>query len=156
MAEELTVSLTGKRMISVKEMKAHHADLKILGREQPREDHCRPTVRSECPTVRPCPYVSCRHNLYLDVHERSGSLIPNYPGVDVGLTESSCVLDLAETGGLTLDEVGEVLGITRERVRQIEAMALKKLRGAVVEAGISKQDVAEATRDPATTELESM
>lgn len=30
--------------------------------------------------------------------------------------------------GATLEEVGEVLGITRERVRQIEFSALRKLR----------------------------
>ena len=31
-------------------------------------------------------------------------------------------------GEYTLEEIAEILGITRERVRQIEAQALKKLR----------------------------
>ncbi len=30
----------------------------------------------------------------------------------------------------TLEEIGKLLGVTRERVRQIEAQALEKLRGA--------------------------
>jgi RNA polymerase primary sigma factor len=29
----------------------------------------------------------------------------------------------------TLEEVGQVFGVTRERIRQIEAKALEKLRG---------------------------
>jgi RNA polymerase sigma factor (sigma-70 family) len=29
---------------------------------------------------------------------------------------------------LTLEEIGQIMGVTRERVRQIEAKALKKLR----------------------------
>jgi len=33
-----------------------------------------------------------------------------------------------DVGHLKLEEIGSVLGITRERVRQIEANALKKLR----------------------------
>lgn len=40
----------------------------------------------------------------------------------------SCVLDMADKGGMTLEEVGEVMGITRERVRQIEEVALFKLK----------------------------
>ena len=30
---------------------------------------------------------------------------------------------------LTLEQVGEIMGVTRERIRQIESKALKKLRG---------------------------
>ena len=32
------------------------------------------------------------------------------------------------TGSYTLEEIAKVLGISRERVRQIEAQALKKLK----------------------------
>jgi hypothetical protein len=49
-----------------------------------------------------------------------------------------CVLDIVdERGPLTLDEVGEVFGVTRERIRQIELKALMKLkkRPQVVELG---------------------
>jgi RNA polymerase sigma factor (sigma-70 family) len=34
--------------------------------------------------------------------------------------------------GLTLGEIGEQLGVSRERIRQIEAAALKKLREIVL------------------------
>jgi DNA-directed RNA polymerase sigma subunit (sigma70/sigma32) len=40
--------------------------------------------------------------------------------------KETCVLDIADNGGLTLEEIGELVGVTRERIRQIEELALKK------------------------------
>jgi transcriptional regulator with XRE-family HTH domain len=40
-----------------------------------------------------------------------------------------CALDLADEGGLTLQEAGQALGITRERIRQIELALLQKIAG---------------------------
>jgi len=45
---------------------------------------------------------------------------------------------LDEQKSQTLEEVGQALGITRERVRQIEGEALLKLRGAIEEGEVSK------------------
>ena len=44
--------------------------------------------------------------------------------------EETCVLDIADKGRLTLQEVGDILGVTvtRERVRQLEEKALRKAR----------------------------
>jgi len=48
--------------------------------------------------------------------------------------KESCVLDVAESGEATLEEIGEILKLTRERIRQIEGTgktkggAIKKMR----------------------------
>ena len=42
--------------------------------------------------------------------------------------QPSCALDVAAEGGVTLERVGKILGITRERVRQIERNALARMR----------------------------
>jgi len=41
----------------------------------------------------------------------------------------TCSLDVADAGGATLEDVGLFLGITRERVRQLEAKLAERLRG---------------------------
>lgn len=88
----------------------------------------RPLSRSECPPYRPCPYVSCRYNLFLDVTRR-GRLRLNFPKKDIIELESSCALDVARTGPRTLEQIGRIMGgISRERVRQIEQAALNALR----------------------------
>jgi len=92
----------------------------------------RPQTRGECEGgARPCPYVGCRANTYLETAHYRRALRINYGDrapEDVPPTDS-CVLDLvdAHPNGMTLKEVALVLGCTRERVRQIEVTAMKKL-----------------------------
>lgn len=44
----------------------------------------------------------------------------------------SCSLDLADAGHHTLEEVGDLFNLSRERIRQIERKALRKVRLLVV------------------------
>jgi len=86
---------------------------------------------------RPCPYVSCKHHLYLDVMPRTGAIKLNFPDLEPWELEETCALDVAEHDHCTLLEIGQLMNLTRERVRQIEADALEKLRhnAAVVKLG---------------------
>ena len=111
--------------------------LKRLTRQEIREGieladmmgYRRPTNRSQCATgTRPCPYVACKHHLYLDVNPDTGSIKLNFPDIPVWEMENTCALDVADKGGVTLEEVGEILNLTRERIRQVEVMGLEKLR----------------------------
>jgi hypothetical protein len=47
----------------------------------------------------------------------------------------TCTLDVADRGEHTLEEIGQLLGVTRERVRQIELAALFKLRNQLPAVG---------------------
>jgi hypothetical protein len=88
----------------------------------------RPATRGECiGGERPCVFVSCRWNLYLDVSQKTGSIKLNYPHLEPDEMTESCVLDLAARGGMTLEEVGACTNMTRERVRQIENAAVAKI-----------------------------
>jgi hypothetical protein len=89
----------------------------------------RPKMRGECNQgERPCPYVSCKHHLYLDVNPDTGSIKLNFPDLEVWEMTETCSLDVADRGGITLEEVGEILNLTRERIRQVEVRGLLKLK----------------------------
>ena len=93
------------------------------------EDVDRPKVRAECQSVqRPCPFVSCEHHLYLDVNPQSGAIKLNFPHLEVWQMAETCALDVADRGGITLEEVGAILNLTRERIRQVEVRGLSKIR----------------------------
>ena len=89
----------------------------------------RPKARSECAEgQRPCPFVSCKYHLYLDVKTDTNSIKLNFPHLEVWEMEHSCALDVAEQGGLTLEDVGRIMNLTRERIRQVEVAGIDKLR----------------------------
>ncbi len=68
-----------------------------------------PATRAGCAALpRPCTCLRCRYHM------------------GYGLAES-CVLDVADRGGVTLEEIGDLFGIARERIRQVEAKAFEKI-----------------------------
>jgi hypothetical protein len=88
----------------------------------------RPRSRADCLNgPRPCMFISCKHHLYLDINPSTGSIKMNFPEREVWEMTESCALDIADRGGITLEEVGEVMNLTRERIRQLETRGLKKL-----------------------------
>jgi len=106
-------------------------ELRIGALLYPERSYWRPKNRGECANVaRPCPYVSCKHHLYIDVNPATGSIKINFPDLEVWELQHSCALDVAQGGGITLEEVGEILNLTRERIRQVEVRGLLKLKEA--------------------------
>ena len=88
-----------------------------------------PQTRAECVSgPRPCPYTTCRYNLFLDVNSGGGIRFA-HPELEPGQMPESCALDVvAREGALTLEAIGRLLGVTRERIRQIEVVALGRFR----------------------------
>jgi len=52
----------------------------------------------------------------------------NYDKAVKKMIEEGIISDEKEVKGLTLDEIGYVLGVTRERVRQLEEQAKRKIK----------------------------
>lgn len=116
--------------------------------EHPHAGHGRPATYGEClarglGAETPCPYVSCRGHLALDV-SANGNIALAWPdgdgGVDLDAMPHTCSLRAADLGGMTLDAAGEAVGVTRERSRQIEALALATLGETLRAAGVRGVD----------------
>jgi len=100
----------------------------------------------DCPRLhddhRPCIHVGCRYHLHGEVSAAGSlritaswqaALESDEPLDDCGL--ETCVLDARSDDDRSLDRIGSVFGITRERVRQIEEHALARLRAGLLVAG---------------------
>ncbi|HVY44905.1 MAG TPA: sigma factor-like helix-turn-helix DNA-binding protein, partial [Minicystis sp.] len=143
------------RTISVKRMTKR--ELEIGRMLYPETDYYKPRTRAECVDgPRPCPYVSCKHHLYLDVSARTGAIKLNFPDLEVWDMNETCALDVADRGGTTLEDVGAIMNLTRERIRQVEVKALAKLealrdmmalRDYVDEGPVGKRRLPVLTRD---------
>jgi hypothetical protein len=116
------------RTISVKRMTKRELELgRVL---YPDVDNInKPRERAHCASgERPCPFVSCKHHLFLDVSARTGAIKLNFPDLEVWEMNETCALDVADRGGTTLEEVGAIMNLTRERIRQVEVKGLAKLQ----------------------------
>ncbi|HEV8323054.1 MAG TPA: sigma factor-like helix-turn-helix DNA-binding protein [Myxococcota bacterium] len=113
------------KKLTREELRKHAAVLIELG------DYRKPRARADCENgERPCPFVTCKYHLYLDVNPATGAIKLNFPDMEVWELKESCALDVADRGGITLEEVGEIMNLTRERIRQLEADGLKVLADA--------------------------
>ena len=94
----------------------------------------RPRTRGECGTERPCPWVSCKWHLAIDVTPSTGRITINQPrllrwldGECAPPSAPTCALDLADSGRVTLEEIAWTTDLSRERARQIESEAMRKI-----------------------------
>jgi hypothetical protein len=130
------------RTLSMKSMQRGLALGRLLS---PANDDERPRTVADCERLglgtpaNPCAYLGCRYSLLGGVNER-GSMtitapytidpIDGLPQFDWDRITETCVLRVAERGGETLEEVGVLLGVVRERARQIETQGLARCRRA--------------------------
>jgi len=126
------------KTMSRKEMARDLRRRRALGLIDPEEaelieaiESSRPRTRADCvSSPRPCLFVACKHHLYLDVNPETGSVKLNFPDKEIWELDETCALDVADKGGITLEEVGAIMNLTRERIRQVETRGLLKLREA--------------------------
>lgn len=128
----VVVQLRRKRAHTTSIRRLSKRDLERGRSEYPPEEMWRPRTRGDCGSdgansERPCPFVSCRHHLALDIHPERGSIKVNFPDLEPDELPQTCALDIAEVGGITLEQIASVMNLTRERVRQLETAALAKL-----------------------------
>lgn len=129
----------GPRARVIKVNRISRDELRFGALMYPPVDLPRPRTRAECQAdgdnaERPCPWVACKHHLYLDVNPDTGSIKLNFPNLEPWELTHSCTLDIAELGGHSLEEVGVHMNLTRERVRQVEVRGLLSLAAMQLEA----------------------
>jgi hypothetical protein len=88
--------------------------------------------------VEPCPRLDCRYHVHGDARPSQVDAAP--------VPATTCSIKIAERGGMTLEAVGEILGLTRERVRQIEANAREKLQRRLSRLGYGPTDLPDVAR----------
>ena len=99
-----------------------------------------PWTREMCELLpRPCPVTECRYHWAQNPCRAYNQ--PSHEGVRVG-----CYLDWIDEhpGGDTLEAVGDLMGVTRERVRQIQETALRNFRIECRRQGLSWRDFCHA------------
>lgn len=145
---------TSRASRTVRVYRATNADRAVARLEGAKvARYARPKTRADCLPggcngARPCPWAGCKHNLYLDVNERTGSIKINH-GCEPWELAESCALDIADRpadrgdgtlwdGEHTLDTIAAAMGITRERARQILVHALESIPAVLTAAELTE------------------
>lgn len=117
------------RRLNLRELARVVRDDDVTPAELAAADLARPKIRAHCEDApRPCPFVSCRYHLAFEV-ARNGSLwMPHGEEPDLEAMRDTCALDVADRGGVTLDDLAVRLNVTRERSRQEIFGALVRMR----------------------------
>ena len=147
------VSVSSRRLVRLQQAQNELDEVEIYDRPKTRRD-CLSAEQAEkimgfkdkrgdgLNCQRPCPFVSCRYHLYVGYVGRPHIGEPGYPEPwEIPVT---CTLDIADEQGKTLEEVGTVLDLTRERIRQIESEAMVKFKTQMEELGY---DIGDAISD---------
>jgi hypothetical protein len=106
---------------------AERAELREDERALRKAGIARPRTFGQCQPG-PCPWVSCRYHLYLDVDQVTGALKLVFPHLEVWQLAETCALRAAARGGLSLEQVGRLTNRSQEGVSKIEEPALAKIR----------------------------
>lgn len=122
--------------VTVREMgRAQRRAKRLKQPEQQQYYGPRPQKREDCVDgYRPCPFVACKHHLFLEVDVRGAISFQFGEDID-GFDDmpDTCCLDVADRGGIRLEEAAKRFNIGRERMRQNEASGLNKLRRQITE-----------------------
>lgn len=144
---EKNVKLKHKSLfISGKKLKMDHPKVMLslateLKADAEYAEKHRPKKRSDCfkdrmnggKTLRQCKWFLCKYHLLFDISDKYGALKVNFPkvfdkgGVNLSAMKETCALDVAEKGGLTLDEVGVYMNHVRQGINLIELAGKAKL-----------------------------
>ncbi len=124
---------TRPRTVARKYLTKQEKEVRAYLNEHQDEFESRPRTLGECRGgMRPCPFVACTSNLYLDVNPDSGAIKLNHPALEPHEVDPrhSCVHDIVDDNpnGITLEEAGARINLTRERIRQLEVRALLNAR----------------------------
>lgn len=127
----------------------------------------RPRTRRDClpkggglGSTRPCPFVGCPYHLAIDV-DHLGRVRYVREGLEVSLDDDglepcvletmpqTCALDVADWGGATLREIGDLYDLSRERIRQLEVAAAELFRRRAGPQGCEELEAALRERETA-------